>query len=297
MATGKHTGIRYRTPNGSLIYGQNPGEFPKHHFSYLVSEIPAEEWALQVRFAGPDETALGFWRTREHSDLFALELIRSGTFEFLQNGKRYPCGPGDLFLVQIGGDSRMKTTSDYSLKKTVSLAGSALVPLLNSLNLAGVDVIRNTAPEIEEIFDTIFRLLKERPETYLHDLSLQAYHLLLTLSERCEARAYPELLNRMLRWVEGQFDSVITVEGIGRQFGVSSGTVFRLFRTFLKTSPMEYVIGLRMKHARILLLNSELPVKAIADRVGYRNPLYFSCEFHRLYGMPPREFRKRNLPE
>lgn len=297
MATGKRTGIRYRTPNGSLIYGQNPGEFPKHHFSYLVSEIPAEEWALQVRFAGPDETALGFWRTREHSDLFALELIRSGTFEFLQNGKRYPCGPGDLFLVQIGGDSRMKTTSDYSLKKTVSLAGSALVPLLNSLNLAGVDVIRNTAPEIEEIFDTIFRLLKERPETYLHDLSLQAYHLLLTLSERCEARAYPELLNRMLRWVEGQFDSVITVEGIGQQFGVSSGTVFRLFRTFLKTSPMEYVIGLRMKHARILLLNSELPVKAIADRVGYRNPLYFSCEFHRLYGMPPREFRKRNLPE
>ena len=297
MATGKRTGIRYRTPNGSLIYGQNPGEFPKHHFSYLVSEIPAEEWALQVRFAGPDETALGFWRTREHSDLFALELIRSGTFEFLQNGKRYPCGPGDLFLVQIGVDSRMKTTSDYSLKKTVSLAGSALVPLLNSLNLAGVDVIRNTAPEIEEIFDTIFRLLKERPETYLHDLSLQAYHLLLTLSERCEARAYPELLNRMLRWVEGQFDSVITVEGIGRQFGVSSGTVFRLFRTFLKTSPMEYVIGLRMKHARILLLNSELPVKAIADRVGYRNPLYFSCEFHRLYGMPPREFRKRNLPE
>ncbi len=297
MATGKRTGIRYRTPNGSLIYGQNPGEFPKHHFSYLVSEIPAEEWALQVRFAGPDETALGFWRTREHSDLFALELIRSGTFEFLQNGKRYPCGPGDLFLVQIGGDSRMKTTSDYSLKKTVSLAGSALVPLLNSLNLAGVDVIRNTSPEIEEIFDTIFRLLKERPETYLHDLSLQAYHLLLTLSERCEARAYPELLNRMLRWVEGQFDSVITVEGIGRQFGVSSGTVFRLFRTFLKTSPMEYVIGLRMKHARILLLNSELPVKAIADRVGYRNPLYFSCEFHRLYGMPPREFRKRNLPE
>ena len=101
----------------------------------------------------------------------------------------------------------------------------------------------------------------------------------------------------MLRWVEGQFDSVITVEGIGRQFGVSSGTVFRLFRTFLKTSPMEYVIGLRMKHARILLLNSELPIKAIADRVGYRNPLYFSCEFHRLYGMPPREFRKRNLPE
>lgn len=297
MATGKRTGIRYRTPNGSLIYGQNPGEFPKHHFSYLVSEIPAEEWALQVRFAGPDETALGFWRTREHSDLFALELIRSGTFEFLQNGKRYPCGPGDLFLVQIGGDSRMKTTSDYSLKKTVSLAGSALVPLLNSLNLAGVDVIRNTAPEIEEIFDTIFHLLKERPETYLHDLSLQAYHLLLTLSERCEARAYPELLNRMLRWVEGQFDSVITVEGIGRQFGVSSGTVFRLFRTFLKTSPMEYVIGLRMKHARILLLNSELPIKAIADRVGYRNPLYFSCEFHRLYGMPPREFRKRNLPE
>ena len=41
----------------------------------------------------------------------------------------------------------------------------------------------------------------------------------------------------------------------------------------------------------------ELSIKDIADRVGYRNQLYFSSEFRRFSGMSPREFRKKNAGE
>jgi len=53
------------------------------------------------------------------------------------------------------------------------------------------------------------------------------------------------------------------------------------------------VIRLRMKHARTLLLENRLPVKQIAEQVGYANALYFSSEFRRNCGMSPREFRRK----
>ncbi len=291
---GKVVNIRFRMKGPRALYGQNVGDFPKHHFTYLVSEVLPENQALQVRFSGLDESVRGVWRRRENSDLFSLEFVQKGQYEFRQNGVCYNCGPGDLFLVQIGGDSCMRTISEYSLKKTISIAGTSLVSILNSLNLAQVDVIRNVPEHVNGIFDRIFLLMEERPENYLHELSIQSFRLLLELSERSDTRGCPELLNRMIRYIGEQFDRGMTIDQLSRKFGVSSGTVFRLFREYLGTSPMDYVIHLRMKHARCLLLEQQSSIKSIADRVGYRNQLYFSSEFRRIYGMSPRDFRKKN---
>ena len=228
-----------------------------------------------------------------------LELLRQGRYEYRQNGTSYECGPGDLFLVQIGGDSCMRTISEYALKKTLSIAGTSLVSILNSLNLAQVDVIRNVPERINGMFDAIFRLMEERPENYLHELSVESFRLLLALSERSDTQGYPEILSRILRYIGEQFDRPITIERLCGEFGVSARTMFRLFREHVGCSPMDYVIRLRMKHARCLLLEPEpeLSIKDIADRVGYRNQLYFSSEFRRFSGMSPREFRKKNAGE
>ena len=193
----------------------------------------------------------------------------------------------------------MRTVSEYALKKTLSIAGTSLVSILNSLNLAQVDVIRNVPERINGMFDAIFRLMEERPENYLHELSVESFRLLLALSERSDTQGYPEILSRILRYIGEQFDRPITIERLCGEFGVSARTMFRLFREHVGCSPMDYVIRLRMKHARCLLLEPEpeLSIKDIADRVGYRNQLYFSSEFRRFSGMSPREFRKKNAGE
>ena len=296
---GKVTNVRFRMKGNRALYGQNVGDFPRHHFSYLFSQTSPGSQALQVSFGGPDESIRGVWRRRENSDLFSLEFLQQGRYEYRQNGKSYECGPGDLFLVQIGGDSCMRTISEYALKKTLSIAGTSLVSILNSLNLAQVDVIRNVPERINGMFDAIYRLMEERPENYLHELSVESFRLLLALSERSDTQGYPEILSRVLRYIGEQFDRPITIERLCGEFGVSARTMFRLFREHVGCSPMDYVIRLRMRHARCLLLEPEpaLSIKDIADRVGYRNQLYFSSEFRRFSGMSPREFRKKNAGE
>ena len=57
---------------------------------------------------------------------------------------------------------------------------------------------------------------------------------------------------------------------------------------------MDYVITLRMNHARRLMTQTDLAVREIAEAVGYPDQLYFSRLFKKRTGFPPSTYR-RNL--
>ena len=55
--------------------------------------------------------------------------------------------------------------------------------------------------------------------------------------------------------------------------------------------PKDYLLGIRLNRAKDLLAATELPVAAVARRVGYDDPAYFSRLFARRVGMAPVRFR------
>ncbi|MFC5723067.1 helix-turn-helix domain-containing protein [Streptomyces gamaensis] len=58
-------------------------------------------------------------------------------------------------------------------------------------------------------------------------------------------------------------------------------------------SPKDYLLGIRLHRAKELLTATELPVAAVARRVGYDDPAYFSRLFTRRVGTAPVRFRER----
>jgi AraC-like DNA-binding protein len=58
-------------------------------------------------------------------------------------------------------------------------------------------------------------------------------------------------------------------------------------------SPKDYLLGVRLGRAKELLAATELPVAAVARRVGYDDPAYFSRLFTRRVGMAPVRFREQ----
>lgn len=63
------------------------------------------------------------------------------------------------------------------------------------------------------------------------------------------------------------------------------------YRSIYGTSPMDDLIAARMARARTLLGISGMSVREVANRVGYRDPLYFSRLFRRRTGLTPTECR------
>jgi two-component system response regulator YesN len=55
----------------------------------------------------------------------------------------------------------------------------------------------------------------------------------------------------------------------------------------------EYALKLRMERAKELLMNDDLQIQDISERLGYSNNNYFSKAFKNYYGLSPTEFREK----
>jgi len=57
-------------------------------------------------------------------------------------------------------------------------------------------------------------------------------------------------------------------------------------------SPMQYVTQCRMRRAMTLLRSEQLPIAAVATRVGYSSEAALSAAFVRHVGLPPGLYRR-----
>ncbi|MFF2627475.1 AraC family transcriptional regulator [Kitasatospora griseola] len=78
-----------------------------------------------------------------------------------------------------------------------------------------------------------------------------------------------------------------------RRVGMGVEELRRAVRAQGATSPKEYLLTVRLNEAKHLLAASELPVSAVARRVGYQDPAYFTRLFTRRVGVAPTVFRQR----
>ena len=88
------------------------------------------------------------------------------------------------------------------------------------------------------------------------------------------------------------YDSQLSIEKISTQPHINRSHLYRLFKTRLGESPQQYLIRYRLYCARDLIDNGDLPFNVIATSVGYKDPLSFSREFKRKFGISPSEYRK-----
>lgn len=75
--------------------------------------------------------------------------------------------------------------------------------------------------------------------------------------------------------------------------GMSPAELRTAVRRGAGCSPKDYLLGIRLGRAKELLVATELPVAAVARRVGYDDPAYFSRLFARRVGTAPIRFRAR----
>lgn len=86
-----------------------------------------------------------------------------------------------------------------------------------------------------------------------------------------------------------------SVTGTAKQLGLSRSQCTKLFSKVYGLSPRQYVSRQKLNMAKELLVTSNLPIAAIADRLGFRSASHFSRQFKRWTGQSPTEFKPRHL--
>lgn len=88
-----------------------------------------------------------------------------------------------------------------------------------------------------------------------------------------------------------------TIASYADSVGLSRNKLIYGFKELLGNSLEQYRIEVRMEKIKELLGNSDLTIKEIAGKTGYRSSSHFSYTFRQHVGIPPREWRNRSGKE
>jgi AraC family transcriptional regulator of adaptative response / DNA-3-methyladenine glycosylase II len=83
------------------------------------------------------------------------------------------------------------------------------------------------------------------------------------------------------------------VDQLARRLGVGSRHLSRLFAEHLDASPLQIALSLRVRRAKCLLDDTDLPIRLIAERAGFSSARRLNAAFTRLYGRPPSVVRRK----
>jgi AraC-like DNA-binding protein len=87
--------------------------------------------------------------------------------------------------------------------------------------------------------------------------------------------------------VAREFADQLTIEDVAARVAVSPRQLQRIFTDVRRVGFRTHLARVRMARAAELLAQTELPVKEVAQRVGYRDHSQFSKAFKRTYGITP----------
>ena len=100
----------------------------------------------------------------------------------------------------------------------------------------------------------------------------------------------PELLDRIMAYVESHYPDSITIEALAREFYVSESTVSHLFKEKMGSSFYRYVTQRRLIGAKRLIAEG-YPLEEVARKVGFLDYSGFYRAFRKEYGISPRQYR------
>lgn len=113
----------------------------------------------------------------------------------------------------------------------------------------------------------------------------------LALSTRPTQPTLPAMLRRIIEHAKKHQNENLSVGELARLQGCGEATVYRLFQTFLKTTPAFWIASQRIEAAARLLRTTNLSVEKIGKRIGIQDPFQFSRLFKKHQGASPRTYR------
>lgn len=156
---------------------------------------------------------------------------------------------------------------------------------------------------LKRLFSMLGNELKEQPDWYWSCRSRSYFMEMMLLLERTYGLIGQndpvgnanKILNPHLKkaviYIENNYRDVVTLEDVVKAASLSHSSLTQLFKSELEMTPIEYVWYHRLVVAKKFLEFTDLPIKDIASRCGFKTTQHFSRKFEESHGCNPTTFR------
>lgn len=102
------------------------------------------------------------------------------------------------------------------------------------------------------------------------------------------------VIKKVKMYLDKNIKKSLTLESVAEYANISTYYLSRAFKNELGVNFNRYIIDEKMKLAKDMLENTDMPITRIALELSYREPNYFSKVFKRIVGITPSEYRRRH---
>ena len=118
------------------------------------------------------------------------------------------------------------------------------------------------------------------------------YRLLCELAGADAAgTALPPLVAEAVAQIREHYAGLYGVEELGEALGVSKSHLVRAFKAAMGVTPGQYLTGVRLEAAKLLLARREYPLEVVASLCGFSGANYLCRVFKKATGQTPAAFR------
>ena len=227
--------------------------------------------------------------------------IAAGEGHFFFDGKEVIIPAGNMVLYQPGQQQKYHYLGkDRTQVWFVHFTGREVRSILRHFEIPLDGYILHTG--ISRDYEDLFRRMRDELVKcswgYEEMLTFLFRVLLLTMRRRMKEDA-PRIsgfvqheIDRAKAYFEEHYYEDISIEQYAASRSMSTSWFNRSFRNSVGTSPMQYILEIRIRNAQTLLETTDYSVADIASVIGYDNPMYFSRLFRKAKGLSPAKYRK-----
>lgn len=144
--------------------------------------------------------------------------------------------------------------------------------------------------DFKEILEQVFG---ENSLTGLHRIMMEMVSRLET-EESGLGREQKLVISSVCEIVEKRYHEDISLQSIAEEVYLTPSYLGHLFKRQMGIGLTRYITLTRLEHAKKLLVESNMKMVEIAERVGYQNGSYFNIVFKNSMGISPGQYRQRN---
>lgn len=255
-----------------------------------------------------------------HADFSELVIVLNGTANHVVNSEKYFIKKGDVFVINRNTSHAYEDTCDFKicnimykpkylhkvsndLKKSSGYQALFVIEPFLAKEYNFKSRLQLTLSDYEKAKEIIFDMVNEyenKYEGYQTMLYSRFMELVVFLSRKYDftsAGLNDNVINiaKAVSYMENHFKEHINLSGLADKAQLSVRHFNRIFKENYKTTPINYILRLRIEYACLLLRKSKLKISDVAYESGFEDSNYFARQFKKITGVSPKEYRLNKL--
>lgn len=220
---------------------------------------------------------------------FAINDAVSNKKIYFSDGTVLTWGPYDLVYFPKG--------SSYHVKSITSGCCWAInFDLMDNFSEKPFKISFRSSAPIVEIFKDATNLWIKKPEFFNTAIKKHLYDIILKIHKEQQRSYMPsekeKLIQPAVDIIRSNYTkNDLTSHDLSSVCHISEPYLRRIFKEIYSVSPKEYMINLRIEHAKTLLSSHHFSVSEVATLCGYAEPCHFSREFSKHVGCSPKSYK------